>query len=782
MIRLPTLMPRWLLVLIVLSIGLGPGMAYAAPTPAQVEDAIAKGLAFIRAQQGPDGNYEKPYDPKDVHWGGITALATYALLAAGDKPNQPHIQKAVKFLIGSKIIGIYPISVRAELWQYMDLTPEMRAAMYADFTMLTKGQRTKGEARGLYHYDVNDYEDYDHSVSQFAVLGMWSMERAGAIIPGKFWTASDAAWRKHQLADGSWCYRNGSQDPTEAKPLVSMTAAGVATLFLTDDFLHAGDAVTPHGNIQDKNIEAGLKWLGEHFDNFKTDDRSNNMYYTLYDIERNGVASGRKYLGTHAWFSEGADYVLAHQKPDGHWGDNEWDLYNKNYKYVADTAFAVLFLVRGRNPVMMNKLQYNTVAADGKTEEGLWNQRPRDLANLSRWAGEQVEQELNWQITPTSAPPEDLHDAPILYISGSKPLNFSKDDQDHLRRFVQEGGVLFANADAANEAFAKSFRDLGKQLFPDYEFRTLPADHCLLKSQQFPDDRRHPFPPVEGLSNGVRELMLMVPGVDAARIWQTRVTSNHPEYWQLASDIYLYATDTQFMLRNQTWLIAKDPKITATQQIKLARLSYTGNWNPEPAGWDRLAADMHNQFKTDVTVEPVKLGEGKLKDYKFAHLTGTDTLILGSKELGEITDFLNHGGTLIVDAAGGSFNFAESAQRSIGSLVLGGAAALQDPLPPEHEMFSASGKPVIVEYRRHARQILGNGLKTPRLRAIPIDKRLAVFFSMEDLSAGLVGQPTDGINGYTAKCATTLMEDLLLYAAGIKPAPPAPPAAPPDHH
>jgi hypothetical protein len=83
----------------------------------------------------------------------------------------------------------------------------------------------------------------------------------------------------------------------------------------------------------------------------------------------------------------------------------------------------------------------------------------------------------------------------------------------------------------------------------------------------------------------------------------------------------------------------------------------------------------------------------------------------------------------------------------------------------QHAIYIAY-EPKITEagYRTFARRTLG-GLRGPQVRGIEIDKRTAVFVSREDLSAGLVGQPVDGIHGYDPKTATALMANLLLYAA-----------------
>ena len=50
---------------------------------------------------------------------------------------------------------------------------------------------------------------------------------------------------------------------------------------------------------------------------------------------------------------------------------------------LIDTAFATLFLVRGRAPVAINKLDYT----GDENAQCHGNQCPRDVANLVRWTG-----------------------------------------------------------------------------------------------------------------------------------------------------------------------------------------------------------------------------------------------------------------------------------------------------------------------------------------------------------------------------------------------------------
>ena len=43
--------------------------------------------------------------------------------------------------------------------------------------------------------------------------------------------------------------------------------------------------------------------------------------------------------------------------------------------------------------------------------------------------------------------------------------------------------------------------------------------------------------------------------------------------------------------------------------------------------------------------------------------------------------------------------------------------------------------------------------------------RPAVFYSREDVSVGLVGQPIDGVAGYVPEDATKVVADVVAYAA-----------------
>jgi hypothetical protein len=54
----------------------------------------------------------------------------------------------------------------------------------------------------------------------------------------------------------------------------------------------------------------------------------------MYGLERAGMLYGTEIIGSHRWYTEGAEALLALQKADGGWGSNN------------NTCFVILFLTR----------------------------------------------------------------------------------------------------------------------------------------------------------------------------------------------------------------------------------------------------------------------------------------------------------------------------------------------------------------------------------------------------------------------------------------------------
>lgn len=741
-----------------------PAVARAA-TPEQIEESLNRAKEYLYTSQNEQGNWElvgvpdpgaELNVPKGGQWGGRTAIATYALLASGESPRDPRVAKAIDFLKKADIRGIYAVGLRAQVWYFLPNTTETKQLMSRDAKILLSSIKLEGNALGHYDYVAGvdrGNKTYSHSRSQYGVLGVWTAALMGAEIPTRYWQAVETGWLNNIDQSGGWTYMHPRQTGHSVTP--GMTAAGVASLYITQDFLYAMrglDCRPTRPTNSDIAIQAGMKWLIANFDKVASDQRYDRdfPYATLYAIERVGVASGQKYFGDIDWFEKGAEWLLKIQKKNGPFSKGA-------HGYVGElpaTCFGMLFLARGGAPIMMNKLEY-AVAGD---KPARWNNRARDAANVARWAGRSFERELNWQIVNLRAAARDLHDAPILYIAGNDALRLSDDDKQTLREYVHQGGLIFGHADCGSAAFANSFRQLGRELFPQYEFRILPEDHPINTINFNRRTWRNP-PQMLGLNNGARELMVLAANGDPGRAWQTMNIGGNESSWEMAANLYLYATDRDIgRQRGDTHLIEKDEQVKPAGKITLARLEHSGNWKPEPGGWERMTTYMHNQHRMDLEVTTTKVGDPI--DARIAHLTGSEPLELSDDQKSALKAYVEAGGTLVIDATGGSAAFASSTEALINELF---AEAKLQPLPRDHPLFSAGGKAMeSFDYRATARQMLGN-LDGPRLKGVTIGDRLAVIHSREDLSAGLVGQRVAGIIGYTPETVSALMARILLH-------------------
>lgn len=753
--------------------------------PARVREAIRKGVAYIYSKQKPDGSWEEVpkrivrdpskadqkghenYSVTGGQWGGQTALATYALLAAGESPQDERIQKAINWLRQADIKGVYALGMRAQIWQYLPRTAETLAAARRDWALLAQGMRTKPGAKGLgtydYLVDTTNTARVDLSVSQYGVLGAWSLAQAGVEVPSGYWRGTQTAWIGWQQRDGGWAY-GGTPDKSHPVNL-PITAAGVATLFITQDYLHANEGLRCQGNITNKHIDAGLKLITDNIDQLlvANQEKNRNPYYTLYGIERIGVASGLKYFGSTDWYQLGARWLLQRQnQSSGAWNTGNTSASRGGF---CDNAFALIFLARGSAPVVINKLQYS-VKERNQLVDGHWNQRPRDIANVVRWLGASLERDLNWQVVNLQVQAADLLDAPILYIAGDQRLDLTPEDEAKLKDYVEQGGLIVGHADCSDRKFQDSFRQLGAKLF-NSEFRELPDDH-ILYNNRFRRSNMKTKPRWQGLSNGARELMVLIPD-DPARAWQVQAVGGNESGYQMMMNLLLYAVDTTgAQTKGVTHVVRPNPRATAKSTIKVGRLQYPGQWDPEPGGWRRMHAILLNERSIGLDVQPIDPAKDAIPtDMQVLHMTGSGPFSLSQEARDAIRSYVESGGTLVIDAAGGASAFRTSVEQMLSMLFPAEASQLERPLKPDHALFSAAGKLGEVRYRMAALQALGS-TRDPRVRGIEIDGRLAVIVSHEDLSVGMVGMPIDGIVGYEPQTATNIMKSILVYASQAK--------------
>src|SRR5439155_20073453 len=170
--------------------------------------------------------------------------------------------------------------------------------------------------------------------------------------------------------------------PGMADSIMTMTTAGLCGLLIAGTEFEEGkeklrgdfSGADGCGQYEEnKATVAALGWIGKRF---RLEPRPYPAFYNLYGIERAGRLSGRRFFGEHDWYREGCEYLIPKQRDDGSWQLNaspfdRWP--------VISTSFALVFLSKGRTPVLISKMVH---FPQGRDDDNDWNNDRYDARHM----------------------------------------------------------------------------------------------------------------------------------------------------------------------------------------------------------------------------------------------------------------------------------------------------------------------------------------------------------------------------------------------------------------
>jgi hypothetical protein len=202
----------------------------------------------------------------------------------------------------------------------------------------------------------------------------------------------------------------------------------------------------------------------------------------------------------------------------------------------------------------------------------------------------------------------------------------------------------------------------------------------------------------------------------------------------------------------------------------VAKLKYTGNYDPEPLAWDRFAIFMAADQKVKVDVSKPMDMSSLTGDYQLAVLTGTASQTFTTEQKDALKKYIAGGGVLFIDAAGGSEDFYKSVEGLVTEIC--GKGKLKS-LSQDSPLYKPPGAAELaidtVSYTEKGRNLHRDKLKPePALRAV-LDKdgRIMVIVSRDDVTGGLIGAMTKGIAGYAPDSAYRIARNLVLTVERI---------------
>jgi serine/threonine protein kinase len=484
----------------------------------QVDRAIEDGAKFLLKQQKEDGSWS---DVENEAKTGTTSLITLALLTASEKTESPRIRKALDYLRGfgpQELNSTYAIALQTMVFAAAGPAETDRSRMAANVDWLERAQIKPDDSipwPGSWTYSESKRARAgDSSNTQYALLGLHAASEAGAQVRPEVWSLARTYWEKSQKPDGSWAYT-----PRSPASTASMTCAGVSSLIIARHWSSPsrnqesliGERIRDCGKgAPDMNVDAGIDWLASHFSVDQNVGNSKQWkFYYLYGLERAGRLAGIRFFGRNDWYRLGAtELVRLQQRPSGAW---EGDA-NEREKVLA-TSFALVFLAKGRAPVLISKVRRlppNSAAKKARVASD-WNNDPDDVRNLVDAVARDRKTLLNWQVVDSrTATVADLRRAPILFFNGHRAPEFSDQFKAALADYLRQGGTIVADACCDSPEFDKGFHRLMDEMFPEKEnqLQPLAESHPIYRARYLINPAIHPL---WGIQNGARVSVIYSP-------------------------------------------------------------------------------------------------------------------------------------------------------------------------------------------------------------------------------------------------------------------------------
>lgn len=686
--------------------------------------------------------------------GGTTCLVMLSLLSC-DIPIEDHerMSRGLEYVRRLEPKQTYVVALQtmvlAEASPVRDKAIILRNAKW-----LMRGRLTNG---GWSYGGANDRSS-DNSNAQYALLGLYAAAQAGADIPPNFWDQCRHYWVNAQSPIGSWGY--GSREGSTG----SMTVAGISSLIIAGRELssvkpgmYKGRPVRCAGARDDPNLQRALAWVGQQF-TVRTNPGGQQfwLFYYLYGLERAGRLTGRRFFSDHDWYRAGARFLVEQQRADG-----SWDALNSpEMLHDSNTAFALLFLSKGRIPIIVNKLQHSP-GSD-------WNNAPNDVNNLVSFLAQQWKIKLNWQIVDArAATVEDLMQAPILTFNGHRKPDFTGDQIKLLRDYIEQGGLIMADSNCSTEDFEAGFRALCAKIFPepDRQLRRIDSGHAVWTSL-FDLSGLSSTWPLYGINIGCRTAVFFSPE-DLSCAWEhqgRKDAEGSLAALRLGANIIAYGAGpenlTDKLARRQVTLNPKEDTIRRNF-LQIAKLRHDGDWNPAPNAIRNLMSSLQQFAKIDVVRQQrdIDVLDPNFINYPLVYMHGRNRFKMGAREREALAEHLKAGGVLFADACCGSERFDEAFRSLMKELFPGKRLT---PIPPEHELFSREIGEDLSKVKFN--KLLGDREGPPVLEGIESEGRYVVIYSKYDLGCAMEKQQSRECKGYTHESAIKIAMNIVLYA------------------
>jgi hypothetical protein len=762
------------------------------PLVDQVKASINRGVNYLKSKQRPEGHWEHDLQLGTQYRGGQTSLAILALLYSGVPPQDKTVARGLDYLRSFKPDKTYVRALQTMAFAEARQTEDRERITENVKWLLDARIRRDGQFLGWSYHLSNPGSRGDNSNTQYAMLGLHAGSQAGAVVPREAWLEIRDFYIRTQHRNPAVPTNDGyfSYAPGDSRPSLTMTVAGACGLIISGAELNKGrerilaDGTAENCGSYEENqpIARALRWISADRLQLNLGEKT---YYNLYGFERLGRLTGLRFIGGHDWYREGCEFLVNRQRQDGSWEDRgAYDMWP-----IVNTSFALLFLSKGRTPILISKLVHTPNGQRGRDDLD-WNPDRNDIRNLTDFASRELFHKLPlaWQIfdmtrSAGSAPSEEdllkttseMLQSPIVYITGhsSPRLRFNAIEKKLLKQYVDNGGFIMAEACCGSPDFDQGFKELCLELWPENPLEYLPGDHAVWNAagnMPVPPGRPHKL---MGIQMGCKRTVVVYSPQDLSCLWESNEHDGRARIaFRLGANIIAYATGLEPPRPRLTQVeVASNREETGLPRgyFEVAQIKYNGDYKPAVHAMRNLMDHMRKLTRIDVVLKTKEIAifkdapEESIKDYKFLYLHGREKFEFGKEELDHVRFNLQNGGLLFSDACCGNETFDAAFRKFAADLF---PKNKLERIPLNDVLFSKElNQEPLTSANIRCRQEKGGPIRNvaPWLEGIKINGRWAVIYSKYDVGCALERHQAPDCIGYTTDSAFRLAAAAVLY-------------------
>ncbi len=405
-----------------------------------------------------------------------------------------------------------------------------------------------------------------------------------------------------------------------------------------------------------------------------------------------------------------------------------------------------------------------------------WNADPGALVQMFNRAADAMKVRYGHMNVTLENFSYDASELPILYFGGTKEFAFTDAQRQKLRKYMEEGGTLFLEANSGFDAFRASAVKEIKAIFPDKELRRLPLDHPVFSSlhkitevsyvktvDAVPDNK----PYLEGVDIGTRTVLFYTRyGMSCS--WDGHTHKNNRSLGfqsanHLGANILAYAIAEHNNVAPIGQSVAyNDRGESRRAQIVVGQLQHKGEWKATPSAIPALLENAVGVLNMQAKFQqvPVDLTKDDLTTVPFLFVSGMYDFQLNETEAARLRMYLSNGGFLFAESCVGRDSFDVAFRREMKKVFPEKDLTL---LQPNHPLYSTHYQIGQIAYTDRVKKLQPD-LSGPVLEAISMDDRAVVVYSRYSLSTGWEGNLSAYNMGVASKDAFQIGVNVIQYA------------------